>query len=195
MAPAGRRAGDYNRRMIPEALRNTPCVFHGVRFDVHALELPGRDGQKVRREVVVHPGAVVILPLLDPETVVLIRNRRFAVDQTLWELPAGTLEAPPETPLSCARRELIEETGYEAAIITELTAFYASPGILTEVMHAFVATDLKPVGQDLDESEQITAHPKPWAEVLAMVRSGEIRDGKTIATLLYYRTFAAAASR
>ena len=70
-----------------------------------------------------------------------------------------------------------------------LTEFYASPGILTEVMHAFVATDLKAVGQDLDESERITAYPKPMTEALEMVRRGEIRDGKTIATLLYYHCF------
>jgi ADP-ribose pyrophosphatase len=177
--------------MIPKSLGATPCVFHGVRFDVHAVELPGRDGQKHRREVVVHPGAVVLLPLLDLGTVILIRNQRFAVGQTLWELPAGTLEPAPETPLSCAKRELIEETGYQAGSVTKLTEFYASPGILTEVMHAFLATDLKPVGQKLEESEQITVHPKPWAEVWEMVRTGEIRDGKTIATLLYYRAFAA----
>jgi ADP-ribose pyrophosphatase len=180
---------------MSESLRDAPCVFHGVRFDVHAVELPGRDGRKHRREAVVHPGAVVILPLLDPQTVILIRNERFAVGQTLWELPAGTLEAAPETPLTCAHRELIEETGYQAANLTKLTAFYASPGILTELMHAFVATDLTPVGQDLDESEQISVHPKPWSEVLELVRTGEIRDAKTIATLLYYRTFAATPPR
>jgi ADP-ribose pyrophosphatase len=175
--------------MLPASLRDSACVFHGVRFDVHAVDLPGRDGQKHRREVIVHPGAVVILPLLDPETVVLIRNERFAVGQTLWELPAGTLEAAPETPLSCAYREIIEETGYQAGTMKKLTEFYSSPGILTEVMHAYVAADLKMVGQDLDESERITAHPKPINQVLEMVRSGEIRDGKTIATLLYYRSF------
>jgi ADP-ribose pyrophosphatase len=174
--------------MLPPSLQNSKEVFKGARFAVRAVELPGHGGGIVRREVIVHPGAVVILPLLDERTAVLIRNERFAVGQTLWELPAGTLEKNEE-PRACAARELIEETGYEAARLRPLTAFFASPGIITERMHAFVADGLALVGQDLDENERITVHALPLEETMDMVRRGEIVDGKTIATLLFYWTF------
>ena len=91
-------------------------LFRGVKFDVELRDVPTRDGQTARREVVVHPGAVVVLPLLDGDRVVLIRNHRFSIDETLWELCAGTLE-PGEEPAATAARELVEETGYDAARI------------------------------------------------------------------------------
>ncbi|MCC6579664.1 MAG: NUDIX hydrolase [Phycisphaeraceae bacterium] len=163
-------------------------VFEGRRFQVHALDMAGPDGRVFRKEVVVHPGAVVILPLLDAQTVVLIRNERVAVGQTLWELPAGTLESGEE-PLACAWRELIEETGYRAGHIAALTDFYTSPGICTERMWAFVARDLAHVGQQLDENEHITPEPVAMTKAMDMLKSGDIRDGKTLATLLYYDRF------
>ncbi|MCE5319238.1 MAG: NUDIX hydrolase, partial [Parachlamydia sp.] len=98
-------------------------VYHGDRFDVVSLPI----GNNKRRDVILHPGAVVILPILDHEHILLIRNQRFAVGKELWELPAGTLEKG-EAPLETAKRELIEETGYEAAEMEPLTQFYTSPG-------------------------------------------------------------------
>lgn len=171
---------------------NATKVYDGARFDVVALSLPKRGGGTMARQVVRPADAVVILPLLDAtpgsETVVLIRNERFAVDQTLWELPAGTLEAG-EDPAACAGRELIEETGYEADGVTELLSFYPSPGFCTEKLTAFRATGLTFRGQDLDETERITVEPTPMAEALAMVKDNRIRDAKTIATLLYHAAF------
>lgn len=180
---------EYNAGMKSPSIQNGRRVFQGVRFDLYAVEQSLPDGGVRRREIVVHPGAVVVLPMLDPQTIVMIRNQRIAVDRELWELPAGTLEPPPETPLSCAGRELIEETGYRAGRIEPLTQFYSSPGITDEAMHCFLATDLSLVGQDLDEGESITAHPMPLTRALEMVRSGEIQDAKTIATLLYFHCF------
>ncbi len=181
--------------MHPASLTHTPRVFEGVRFDVYRVDLAGRGGRTVRRETCVTRDAVVILPMLDEQTVVLIRNERFAVDQNLWELPAGTIEpgtgGAGEKPLACAVRELTEETGYRAARIEPLAAFYPSPGICTELMHAFVAHDLTHVGQQLDENERITVEVTPLAQSIQMVRDNTIRDGKTIATLLYYHTFTA----
>jgi ADP-ribose pyrophosphatase len=174
--------------MLPDSLKNAPCVLHGARFDVHAIEVMGKDGLPKRREVIVHPGAVAILPMLDADTVVLIRSYRPTVGEELWELPAGTLE-PPESPAACARRELVEETGYRAGKLTPLTEFYASPGILTEKMHAFLATQLTQVGQDLDDGERITPHALPLVEAIEMIRRREIHDAKSIAVLLFYRTF------
>ena len=160
-------------------------IFQGVKFDVERREVPTRDGGTAMREVVVHPGAVVVLPVLEDGRIVMIRNHRFAVGETLWELCAGTLE-PGEDPVVTAARELIEETGYEASSMEPLTTFYTSPGICDERMHAFVATGLSEVGQRLEATEQIEVDLLSRSEVMALVRSGEVRDGKTLATLLYH---------
>jgi len=181
-------AGPTMDVMLPESLRNSTQVYSGPRFDVHTARLPGSDGEPVSRDAVVCPDSVVVLPLLDEQTVILIRNERFVVGKTLWELPAGMIKAG-EDPLLCAKRELIEETGYEAGRIERLTAFYLSPGLCTEYMHAYVAQDLTHVGQDLDVNERITVEVMSVSRSMQMVRRGEICDVKTIASLLYYRTF------
>ena len=140
------------------------------------------------REVVQPADAVVVLPMLDKDTVVLIRNERFAVGQTLWELPAGTLESG-EDPTLCAGRELLEETGYMAGEVTRLLAFYPTPGFCTELLTAFLAQNLEFKCQNLDETERITTEAVPLNESIHMIRDNRIRDAKTIATLLYYQTF------
>lgn len=163
-------------------------VFEGVKFSVDVVRRPKRGGGYARREVVLHPGAVVVLGLLPGDQVVLIRNERFAIGQELLELPAGTLE-PPEPPEICAGREMIEETGYQPGNVELLTKFFTSPGICTELMYAYLATDLKQVGQHLEETERITVQPTPLDQALDYVRQGVIQDGKTIATLLYFNAF------
>ncbi len=178
--------------MLPSTNQPSECVYRGVRFDVHGVDLPGHEGGVVRREAVVAAEAVVILPMLDVQTVVLIRNERFAVGQTLWELPAGTIE-PGEQPAACAKRELIEESGYEAQRLEKLVAFYPSPGICTERMHAYVAYQLCHVGQRLDPNERITVEAVSLQQSIQMVKDNTIQDGKTIATLLYYQVFLAQA--
>ena len=162
-------------------------VFRGVKFDVERRSVPAGDGDTVMREVVVHPGAVVVLPLLDDGRIVMIRNRRFAVEETLWELCAGTLEEG-EAPEETAARELVEETGYRAERLEPLATFYTTPGICTERMHAFVATGLTEVGQDLEEGERIEVELVEPERVWRMVRDGEIEDGKTLTTLLLHRS-------
>ncbi len=102
------------------------CVYKGVRFDVCTLEVKGKDGRGKQRDAILHPGAVVILPINDEKTIILIRNERFVVGERLWELPAGTLE-PNEPPLETAKRELIEETGFKAQSMTPLMDFYSTP--------------------------------------------------------------------
>lgn len=172
--------------MLPSSLASAPRVYAGVRFDVHRVELTGSDGKPHPRDLVVHPGSVLIIPMVDADRVVLIRNYRFSAHETLWELPAGTLEPPGEDPLICAEREIIEETGYRAGRMTYLMTFHVCPGVSTEQMHMFLAEDLTEVGQDLDASETITPVVVTLAEALAMIRSGEIKDGKTMAGLMYY---------
>lgn len=175
--------------MLPPALAGSEVIYRGPRFNVHTVWLPGRDGGRVQRDAVAAPDAVVILPILEKRQVVMIRNERFIAGQTLWELPAGTLEAG-EDPAAGAARELLEETGYRAGELRALTKFYPSPGICTEYMHAFVARDLEHVGQKLDDSERIEVEVVTWRRVWSMMRDGTIRDGKTMAALLFYRTFA-----
>ena len=165
-----------------------PLLHRGVRVAVRDVQLPRAADGLERREVVEAADAVVILPLLGDDRVVLIKNRRYAVNDTLWELPAGTLE-PEEDPATAAPRELAEETGYAAGMIEPLTHFFPAPGFCTECLHAFRATDLRHVGQNLDATEQIEVVPTAWADALAMVREGVIRDAKTVATLLYHDAF------
>jgi len=163
-------------------------VFTGkkVRLELHHVR--EEDGRKHTREVVVHPGAVVILPILPDGRILLIRNYRATVGEYLIELPAGTLE-PGESPMNCAGRELVEETNFAAGKLTWLASFYSSPGILTEKLHAFVATKLTPEQGTPDVGEHIQPHPLTFDEAMDAVQHGQITDGKTIATLLYYEKF------
>jgi ADP-ribose pyrophosphatase len=158
-----------------------------IRLEIHHLD-DEETGKRLRREVVVHPGAVVILGFLDDGRLLLIRNRRYTINQDLIELPAGTLEKG-EDPMNCAGRELLEETGYLAGRIKPIGSFFASPGILTEKMHVFAAYDLRHEGQELDETEEIEVVPATMEQAIAMIRVGEIQDAKTIAAVLMYERF------
>jgi ADP-ribose pyrophosphatase len=164
-------------------------IFSGskVRLELHHLE--NEEGQRMRREVCVHPGAVVILPLLPDGRILLIRNRRYALNGLiLTELPAGTLEKN-EDPMNCAGRELLEETGYLAGRLEPLGNFFSSPGILTEKLYAYAAYDLEKQVTALEEGEEIELQPTMLPDAIEMIRDGKIHDGKTIATLLMYERF------
>lgn len=137
------------------------------------------------REIVVHPGAVVVLPVLTDTDIVMIRNYRYAIERELIELPAGTLE-PGEDPAACAARELEEETGYQAGRIEPLGEFYTTPGITDELMRCFVAHDLRKTSQRLDTGERIRPEVVPFEQAIDWIRRGTIVDGKTIAVLLRY---------
>ena len=167
--------------------RQVVYVGKKVRLELHHLENE-ETGKRHKREVCVHPGAVVILPFVDPEHILLIRNRRYAVGQTLIELPAGTLERG-EDPMNCAGRELIEETGYIAGRLKPLGDFYTSPGILSEKMYAFAAYDLTRAQAKLEEGEEIELAPANLDEAIDMIRYGQIKDAKTIVTLMMYDRF------
>ncbi|HZL36581.1 MAG TPA: NUDIX hydrolase [Tepidisphaeraceae bacterium] len=158
-----------------------------IRLELHHLE-DNETGKRHKREVVVHPGAVLVMGFLDPDNVILISNRRYAIGQTLIELPAGTLEKG-EDPMNCAGRELLEETGYLAGRLEALLPFFTSPGVLSERMYAFAAYDLQKQQADPDEGEEIEVLPTQWNEALAMTGDGRIQDGKTIAALLWYERF------
>lgn len=167
------------------AMKKRELLLEAAKFDVARLTFEARDGGTILRDVVEHPGAAVILPVLDDGRLVLIRNLRRTVGKTLWELPAGTLEEgePPEV---CAARELEEETGYRAKTITPLTEFFASPGVLNERMYGYLATGLEQTQQALDETEEIEVFLLASWEVRDMLKDHHIEDGKTIALLLYW---------
>lgn len=161
--------------------RQTLC--RGRKFDFERVTYRTADGASHSLEMVRHPGAVLVLGVLEDGRVTLIRNLRPAVGETIWEAPAGTREAG-EGAETCARRELIEEAGFEAGAIDPLATFYTTPGMTDERMDAFAATDLRAVGQRLEAGEQIEVRIVSGGEALAMIDSGELMDGKTIIALL-----------
>ncbi len=157
-------------------------LLNATVFSVEERAFTRPDGRLVKHEVVVHGGAAVIIPLLGDDRMVLIRNHRLAVRTELLELPAGTLEVG-EAPEACAGRELEEETGFQAAQIEPLCAFYSSPGICTERMYVFVASGLTPTQQNLDEGEEIEVCIHTIEQVRQMLVDGVFEDAKTIAGL------------
>jgi ADP-ribose pyrophosphatase len=154
--------------------------YDGRLFKVEVLSWADERGRRVTREVVRHPGAVLVIPVIDANKLVLIQNERVAVNEVLWEFPAGKLE-PGEKPQCAAARELEEETGYQAADICKLGEFYTSPGFTNELMHVFVAERLTKAAQRLEPGEHIAVHIIPVDDVAAMALDGRIRDGKSIA--------------
>ena len=160
-------------------------VYTGRRIQVAIDTQMTPDGQVIRRDMILHPGAVVILPILDRDHVVLLRNHRFIIGETLWEVPAGTRE-PGELLEACARRELLEETGYRAAKWTSLGYLYASPGVLDEKLHLFIAEGLTPGESAPEADEELEAVTVPLAEAIRMCLAGEIKDAKTITALLLW---------
>ncbi len=167
--------------------RRNPCIqteelLRARLFRVERRTYERAGGETFAREIVLHPGAVVILPLLDDGRVVMIHNYRCAVDRELLELPAGTRE-PGEEPIATAGRELIEETGYRASELAPLGEFFMSPGILSERMHAFVARGLHWVGQNLDAGEDIRTELVDIPTVRTWLAEARIEDAKTLAVL------------
>jgi ADP-ribose pyrophosphatase len=165
-------------------------IFAGKVFDVFVDNIEYDTGVKGVREVARHPGGAVVVAMFPDETILLVRQFRFAIDKWLWELPAGKLD-PGEDPLKAARREFEEETGYTAGDMQILTRVYSTPGFCTEMLHIYIATELvlKPEGQDLEEGERtLTVHRLPVAKVIEMIEQGEITDAKTICgVFLAYR--------
>ena len=160
-------------------------VHTGRRIRVYLDTTTAPDGQTIRRDVIQHPGAVVILPVIDHDHVCLLRNHRWVVGETLWEIPAGTLE-PGEPIEEAAKRELQEETGYTATKWRSLGFLFASPGVMDEKLHLFIAEDLTAGANHPEPDEDLEPITVKMTDAIAMCLDGRIKDAKTITTLLLW---------
>jgi ADP-ribose pyrophosphatase len=168
-------------------------LFQGrvINVDQDTVRFP--DGSVGLLEMIRHPGAAAVVPFLDDPSspdprVLLIHQFRHAADGVLWEIPAGTLELG-EPPEACARRELVEEAGVEAGKLVRLTTIFTTPGFTDERIHLYLATDLTPAALAREADEFITVHEKRWSEVGKMIKSGKIKDGKSLCSLMYVQSF------
>jgi ADP-ribose pyrophosphatase len=166
---------------------DTHHVYNGrlLKLRVERVKLP--NGRETTREIVEHPGAVAIVPVLDNGKLLVVKQYRSAPGRRLIEIPAGTLEAG-EAPLACAKRELIEETGYAAGRLRKLFSCYLAPGYSTEKIHFFLATRLVPTSGRQAEDESIIVQPIDLHEALKAIERGKIQDAKTISALYYLAT-------
>ena len=165
-------------------------IYTGRVFGVRRDEIIEPTGVRVTREVITHPGSVVVLPVLPDRRIVLIRQYRHATRQFLWELVAGRMERG-ENPRRAAGRELIEETGYRAKRFRVFLDVFPTPGFLEERMYILLAEGLTLGEAEPEEDEKITVKSFTRKELEKMIRNGTLRDAKSIAGLLYYFRFLA----
>ena len=159
-------------------------IYSGKKINVRKDEIVLDDGRKAMREVIEHPGSAAIIPFIAEDEIILIQQYRHAVKELIYEIPAGTLDKD-ETFNSCAGRELEEETGYKAGTLEPLIILYPSPGILSETMHLFKATNLikTQTNYQIDESIKGIVQMK-LSDAFEMVKAGIIRDAKTVCSIL-----------
>lgn len=156
----------------------------GALLEMHVDEVLEPGQVSARREVVRHPGAVAVLPVHDDGAITLIQQYRYAVDATLWELPAGRL-GPGEEPRAAALRELEEEAGLRAHTLEALSWFFTTPGFCDERLHLFRASTLTSVEPRPEDDERITIARFPAADWPALIHDGRVRDAKTLLALLW----------
>jgi len=172
-------SGDFT-----ETKKSSKLVYSGKMLKVHEDEVHLPDGSTARREYVAHPGAALILPVFDDDSVLLERQYRYPVAQHCYELPAGKLE-PDESSLDTAKRELLEETGYVAQEWSTVCTMLPGIGYSNEHIECFLARKLSFRGASLDEGEFLETLRLPVGEALQWVRDGTIRDSKTMLGLLW----------
>jgi ADP-ribose pyrophosphatase len=163
-------------------------IYEGKAFGVRRDELIEPSGVRTVREVVTHPGSVVVLPVLPDGRIVLVRQYRHATGQYLWELVAGRME-PGEDPKAGAARELMEETGYRGKKFSVFLDVFPTPGFLEERMYLLLAEGLTAGEAQPEEDEKLSVGTYTRRHLEKMIRSGELRDAKSIAGLLFYFCF------
>jgi len=168
---------------MPE-IKESKVIYSGrvVRLRIDYL----KDKEIRVREVVEHPGAVAILPVISRGRILLINQYRYPVGKWILEVPAGTIKAG-ESPDECALRELEEETGYKAGILKKMLTIYPSPGYSTESIHIYVASELEKSTQKLEEDEELTIIEMDIDEAIEELKKRDEVDGKTLLALLYYK--------
>jgi ADP-ribose diphosphatase len=190
-APAAPRAASSPPPDLSERVVDTKIIHRGHYLDFRIVTIERTDGSRATRDVVGHPGAVAIVALDEADRILLVRQWRVAVGAALLEIPAGTLDIDvasgvTEDPDKAAARELEEETGYRAGSWERLGSFWTAPGFATELMHLYLATDLRPAGGDRvgpDEDERLELERMPWADAVAAADRGEIVDAKSLVGL------------
>jgi ADP-ribose pyrophosphatase len=179
-----------NKKSTCARILHSKIIYKGPVFGVRRDEVLEPGGIRTTREVITHPGSVVILPLLPDGRILLVRQYRHATRQFLWELVAGRIERG-ENPRRAAARELLEETGYRAKRYRLFLDIFPTPGFLEERMYILLAQGLTSGDARPEEDEKIIARVFSRSQLRQMLRRGKLRDAKTIAGLLYYFTFLA----
>ncbi len=171
-APAGLVEKRHRKRLL----------FSGtVSFRADTVTLP--NGKRATREFMAHPGAVAVLPVLPDGRIIFVRQYRYPVGEATLEIPAGKLHSPSDRPLTRARAELKEETGYTAARLKPLVSFWPTPAFSNEVLHVYTATGLRPGESSPDEDEFLRVETLPFDRAWRLVQNGGIRDSKTVIAL------------
>ena len=167
---------------MPEILSSTE-IYQGRIFDVRVDDV--RNGEdRYKREVVIHRGSAVIVPVFEDKTIAMVRQYRHAAGEYLLEIPAGSLDKGETSPQACAHRELEEEIGVVAEQMEEIASLYVSPGFLTEKMHVYLATGLTETSQDLEIDEILEVERHAFPEAFELIRTGGIADAKTMLGLI-----------
>ncbi len=174
------------KKKLPYKVIESKKIHQGYNFRLikERFVLDVAKHKVVTRELIDHPGAVVILPFVDKNHIILLKQFRHAAQGDLWEIPAGTLE-PGEKPIHCAKREIEEETGFKAKRWVFLSRFFSAPGISNEIMTLYKAENLVPGRKNLDHDEWIEHEVVSIKKACQMIKKGTIRDAKTIIGLLW----------
>ena len=159
-------------------------IYKGRIVDLRIEQVTLPNGKTIELELMHHPGAAAVVALDERERVVLLRQYRYAAGGYIWELPAGLIDSPAESPAACAARELVEEAGVQAADFTPLGTIVTTPGFCDERIHIFLARRITPASNRHEPDEVIAEIAwTPLVDALAMIRRGEIVDSKTIVGL------------
>jgi ADP-ribose pyrophosphatase len=172
----------FLRAISMERCTSSSRIYDGRVINLRVDQVVAETGRPTTREVVEHRGAAAIVPVLDKDSVVLVRQYRYAIASDLLEIPAGTLERG-ESPMDCAKRELEEETGYKCGELEKILECYIAPGYSTEKIHFFMARQLVRTKMRNEEDEQIKIEVMPIVSALEKIRCGKIQDAKTVCAL------------
>ena len=164
---------------------NRRPVFQGYSFNAVIDDVLWPNGRRLKRDLILHRGISVMVPQLDSNHLVLIRQYRYGAGRMLWEIPAGTIDAK-ESPLACAKREIQEEIGYKAKNWKKIISFYPCPGFSTEIIHSFLASGLVKTQAQLENDEILEPHLFSLKETAKMIKAKQIIDAKSLVPLFYF---------